>query len=116
MMALHSVLIASGALLFSMLPSLAIADSDEAITLGGELARIYCADCHATGVTGESTYAPAPHFRDLNARYDVELLSEALVEGIVTAHPEMPEFEFDPDQAEAIIAYIKSLSPEEDTK
>jgi cytochrome c len=27
----------------------------------------------------------------------------------MTSHPEMPEFEFDPSQAEAIVAYLKFL-------
>jgi len=85
------------------------ADDSEAAALGLELVSTYCADCHAIGVTGESPFPPAPPFRDLHLRYDVEYLSEALVEGIVTAHPEMPEFEFDPDQAAAIATYLKSL-------
>ena len=76
---------------------------------GRELVTLYCADCHAVAATGESPLAIAPRFRDLHLRYDVSFLSEALVEGIVTAHPEMPEFEFDPEQAEAIVVYLKSL-------
>mgnify|MGYP003383290779 CR=1 FL=1 len=78
---------------------------------GHELVTMHCANCHATGATGTSPFPTAPLFRDLHLRYDVELLSEALVEGIVTAHPEMPQFEFDPDQAAAIIAYLKTLEP-----
>lgn len=69
----------------------------------------YCSDCHAVGATGDSKLAVAPRFRELHLRYDVGDLSESLVEGIVTAHPEMPEFEFDPEQAEAIVLYLKSL-------
>lgn len=76
---------------------------------GLEIVSTYCADCHAIGATGDSPFPPAPPFRELHLRYDVEFLSEALVEGIVTGHPDMPEFEFDPDQAAAIIAYLKSL-------
>jgi cytochrome c len=87
------------------------ATEDSAIAQGRAIVEMYCADCHATGPTGESQLEEAPRFRDLHERYDVEFLSEALVEGIVTAHPEMPEFEFDPDQAEAIIQYLKSLEP-----
>jgi cytochrome c len=80
--------------------------------LGLELVTTYCADCHAVGASGDSPLAPAPPLRDLHQRYDVEWLNEALVEGLATGHPEMPEFEFDPDQAAAIIAYLKSLEPE----
>jgi len=82
---------------------------DDAVAAGHALVEMYCMDCHATETSGESAFPPAPRFRDLQFRYDVELLAEALVEGLVTAHPEMPEFEFDPVQAEAIIAYLKSL-------
>jgi hypothetical protein len=35
-------------------------------------------------------------------------LEEALAEGIVTGHPDMPEFMASPDQINAIIAYIAS--------
>jgi mono/diheme cytochrome c family protein len=34
---------------------------------------------------------------------------EALVEGIATGHSEMPEFQFTPVDASAIVAYLKSL-------
>lgn len=84
---------------------------DVVVAEGRAIVEMYCADCHATGATGDSPLAEAPRFRELHERYNVELLSEALVEGIVTAHPEMPEFEFDPDQAEAIVQYLKSLEP-----
>lgn len=87
------------------------ADDDADIALGKALVTMYCSDCHATGKLGESRLALAPHFRDLHLRYDVEWLSEALVEGIVTAHPDMPEFEFDPEQAAAIVSYLKTLEP-----
>jgi mono/diheme cytochrome c family protein len=37
-------------------------------------------------------------------------LEEALAEGISTGHPDMPEFVADPDQIDAILAYIESLN------
>ena len=85
------------------------AAEDDPVALGHALVNVYCTDCHATESVGESPFASAPRFRDLHLRYDVDFLSEALVEGIVTSHPEMPEFEFDPSQAEAIVAYLKFL-------
>lgn len=90
---------------------LALAQMYDPVAAGHALVTMYCADCHATATTGDSPFPPAPRFRELHLRYDVEFLAEALVEGIVTAHPDMPEFEFDPDQASAIIAYLKSLEP-----
>lgn len=76
---------------------------------GAEIVGAYCADCHAIANADESKHPTAPPFRELHERYEVDFLAEALVEGLVT-HPDMPEFEFDPIQAEAIISYIKSLS------
>lgn len=87
------------------------AAQDDVVAEGYAMVQMYCADCHAIEMSGESPFPTAPRFRDLHLRYDVEHLAEALVEGIVTAHPEMPQFEFDPDQAIAIIAYLKSLEP-----
>lgn len=75
---------------------------------GFALVTIYCADCHAVGLTGDSMHPPAPKFRELYQRFDVTFLEEALVEGLV-AHPDMPEFEFDADQANDIIQYLVFL-------
>lgn len=85
------------------------AQDPTAVEDGRALVTMYCADCHATGQQGESLLTIAPAFRELHLRYDVEFLSEALVEGTFTVHPDMPEFEFDPQQAEAIVKYLKSL-------
>lgn len=41
----------------------------------------------------------------------VEDLAEALGEGVVTGHAEMPQFVFEPDQVGAIIAYLRTLEP-----
>ena len=96
------------ALVFVLAP---FAAGAEDVEQGRGLVDMYCSDCHAVGAEGTSPLAQAPPFRELYLRYDVAFLSEALVEGIVTAHPEMPEFEFDPEQAEAIVRYLKSLEP-----
>lgn len=91
------------------LGSITMGAEDDAIATGHRLVAELCSGCHAVEATGESPLPEAPRFRDLHERYDVEMLSEALVEGIVTAHPEMPQFSFEPQQAEAIVAYLKSL-------
>ena len=57
----------------------------------------------------DSPLAKAPPFREVVTRYPPESLGEALVEGIVTGHNEMPEFVFEADQATEIIAYLDSL-------
>ena len=73
------------------------------------LLTLYCARCHATGATGESALKMAPPFRFLSQRYPIENLAEAFAEGIVTGHPDMPEFQFLPDEIDSILGYLKSL-------
>lgn len=80
-----------------------------ALQLGHSLLESYCSSCHAIGSEGDSPHPQAPPFRTLHDRYDVGDLEEALVEGLVSGHPDMPEFEFDPDQAAAIVRYLRSL-------
>lgn len=80
---------------------------------GRALAEANCSTCHAIGPHGASPYAPAPPFRTLNAKYDVEGLAEAFAEGIEVGHRgarEMPQFELTPDQIDDLIAYLKSLA------
>jgi cytochrome c len=76
---------------------------------GRRLARLYCARCHAIDKVSPSPLAIAPPFRTLHERYPVENLQEALAEGIVTGHPSMPEFRFDPDQINDFLVFLKSL-------
>ena len=79
------------------------------IKLGEALLTRDCARCHAVGRSGESPNKQAPAFRTLGQRYPVESLEEALGEGIMSGHPDMPEFKFDADGVGAIIAYLKSI-------
>jgi cytochrome c len=68
-----------------------------------------CAPCHAVERRGASPRADAPAFRTLGRRYPVESLEEALGEGIISGHPDMPEFIFTGEDVGAIIAYLKSI-------
>jgi cytochrome c len=76
---------------------------------GVTIARTYCARCHSIDSVSPSPLAIAPPFRDLHKHYPVEQLEEPLAEGLVTGHPSMPEFRFDPGQINDFIAYLKSL-------
>ncbi len=71
-----------------------------------------CARCHATGATGDSPHKDAPPFRSVVTRYPLENLAEALAEGIVSGHPDMPEFVFPPDEIDAILSYLGKLKIE----
>jgi cytochrome c len=76
---------------------------------GRALVTKNCAACHAVERSGASPRADAPAFRTLGRRYPVEALEEALGEGILSGHPDMPEFVFDGEDVGAIIAYLKVI-------
>jgi cytochrome c len=76
---------------------------------GEALVSRYCSMCHATGRTGTSTHAEAPAFRTLGRKYPIASLEEALGEGIISGHPDMPEFKFPPGDVGAIVAYLTSI-------
>jgi cytochrome c len=105
-------------LLFSLLAISAMAvwassssaQDREAMERRGEaLVSQHCAMCHAIGRSGGSPNSVAPTFRTLEHRYKLESLEEALGEGIMTGHPEMPEFAFASHDVGAIIAYFRSI-------
>jgi len=103
------VAIGAATMLLSPAPAAAQSVLSPAEQRGLTLVRTNCSRCHATGRYGASPLKIAPPFRTLHNRYPVEDLQESLAEGIVTGHPTMPEFRFDPGQVTDIIAYLKSL-------
>ena len=88
-------------------PSLAQGEADTAS--GQKLAELHCSRCHAIGNEGESLMEGAPPLRDLKLRYPIEDLAEALAEGMVTAHPQMPVITFSPEEIDDLLAYLDSL-------
>jgi cytochrome c len=76
---------------------------------GEALLSRHCAMCHAIGRSGTSPHAVAPPFRMLGQRYPIESLEEALAEGLLSGHPDMPEFAFPPRDVGAIVRYLLSI-------
>ena len=88
----------------------ALPQDERALERRGErLVTARCSMCHAVGRTGNSTYPQAPPFRALGQRYPIEVLAEALAEGLSSGHPDMPEFRFEIDDVDAILAYLESI-------
>lgn len=98
-------------LALSLIISLGLLQRAEAASVeqGRRLALLYCAKCHAIDGVSPSPLRIAPPFRSLHERYPVETLEEALAEGIMTGHPSMPQFQFDPDQISDFLKFLKSL-------
>ena len=84
--------------------------AEKDLTAKGEvLVRENCSRCHAIGKEGDSPHPDAPPFRTLSSKYPVTDLAESLAEGIVSGHPDMPVFVFEPTDVEAIIEYLQSI-------
>ena len=76
---------------------------------GRALVQANCASCHAVAESDAGAAKGAVAFRDLQRKYPVEHLQEALGEGIAVGHPSMPEFKMTPQQVQDVIAYLKLL-------
>ena len=81
----------------------------EDVPAGRAMAQKLCARCHAIGPVGDSPLAEAPPFRTFSSKYPIDSLAEAFAEGIVVGHPDMPEFKFEPDEIDALLAYLDSI-------
>ena len=82
----------------------------EAAERGRQLAAGVCASCHAIGTAGASPLKDAPPFREIVRRHPIDELEAAFAEGLVTAHPAMPAFEFQPQEIADVIAYLEHVS------
>ncbi len=80
------------------------------IERGRQIVTEQCARCHAVTASGASPRMQALPFRDIAKRYPLSHLEEALAEGIITGHNDMPEFKFDPAEIAAMLSYIDSIS------
>jgi mono/diheme cytochrome c family protein len=97
----------AGSMLCFAVPANAAQDTSQ--ISGGAILEKNCARCHAIGATGNSPHSAAPPFREVVKRYPPEDLEESLAEGIVSGHPDMPEFTFSTEEISAIVAYLNDL-------
>ena len=89
----------------------ALADEAYVAARGKNILAANCARCHAIEADGKSPHREALPFRQVVLRYPPEQLAEALAEGIMSGHPDMPEFTFEPADIAAIVAYLATLKP-----
>jgi cytochrome c len=97
--------------LFLLLASPANAADPPAGKVSNGLAIIQreCSVCHAVGETDKSPNPKSPPFRVIAKRYPPDSIVEALAEGIVTGHNDMPEYMLEPEEITAIVGYLESF-------
>ena len=76
---------------------------------GEVIARGMCNGCHAIGRTGDSPHPAAPRFRSLDNQTDLSKLARRIREGLLTGHEDMPMFRFNGRDADAMVAYMRSI-------
>jgi cytochrome c len=81
----------------------------ELVRQGMALAERMCGSCHAIGKTGASPHPPAPAFRELGDRVDLDDFAHRLRQGLTSGHPDMPTFRFTREDARALTAYLRSI-------
>lgn len=82
---------------------------DERVGRGEAVAELACASCHAIGADGDSPHAEATPFRLLSQSVDIGTLKQAFADGTVSDHPDMPNWDFDPLDVDALIVYLETV-------
>lgn len=83
---------------------------DGDIVKGRAMASRLCARCHSIDKQGSSPLPAAPPFRELSSKWPLSHLEEALAEGIVTGHSDMPEYEMMPAEIIDLLSFIDTIS------
>lgn len=87
----------------------------ELIGQGRVMAESLCAGCHAIGMEGASPHPDAIPLRQLSWNYPVESLAEPFAEGIMVGHPDMPQWQFEPKDIDALLAYLETIQVPRET-
>ncbi|NLY92801.1 MAG: cytochrome c [Myxococcales bacterium] len=89
---------------------------EASVDLARTLYMLHCASCHGAGGKGDGPLATGLTVPDLTAAATREKPDEALVEKIRLGGAGMPAFggTIPPDGMQAIVAYLRGLSPAED--
>lgn len=92
-----------------LVAGLADAGAQEPAARGRALLKEYCANCHAIDRLDTSPHRAAPPFRVIGESFDLDRFARQLRRGLASSHPDMPEFHFNGDDADAIVAYLRTI-------
>jgi mono/diheme cytochrome c family protein len=76
---------------------------------GEVIARGMCSGCHGVEKTGDSPHPAAPRFRSLDNQTDLSKLAQRIREGLWSGHEDMPMYRFNREDADAVVAYMRSI-------
>lgn len=93
----------------AFLVGLADAHAQEPAARGRALLKEHCANCHAIDRLDTSPHRAAPPFRVIGESFDLDRFARQLRRGVASSHPDMPEFHFNADDADAVVAYLRMI-------
>jgi cytochrome c len=99
------------ALALAMTTLSAAGQSQDPVSHGRALAREFCGPCHAIGKSGRSPHADAPPFRNIGRTYDLDEFPRVLSSGLLSGHPDMPQFRFHFPDARDLRDYLRTIQP-----
>jgi cytochrome c len=76
---------------------------------GRALLKELCASCHAIDKLDRSPLPAAPPFRVIGQSLELDRLTERLRDGLSSSHRDMPEFRFGEDDANAVVAFLRTI-------
>jgi mono/diheme cytochrome c family protein len=82
----------------------------ELVAAGRRIAERQCSSCHAIDRTSVGPPQGAPPLRDLLFLNDPDWVAYRLIDAVRMGHDNMPVFDFDVQAADALIAYLKTIS------
>ncbi len=87
----------------------ASARAQDPVDHGRALAQEFCAKCHAIGKTGKSPHEEAPPFRKLGQIFDLDTFPGAMIHGLSSNHPDMPQFDLTTQDARDLRDYLRTI-------
>lgn len=76
---------------------------------GRALLKELCSSCHAIDKLDVSPRPAAPPLRMIGQSFDLDDFARRLRTGLASTHPDMPEFRFGEDDADAVVAYLRTI-------
>ena len=85
------------------------AQAQDPVKQGRLILKEYCARCHSIAKRGDSPMVGATPFRTLSHSFEMDGFAQDLRRGILSGHPDMPEFKFSDDDARAVVAFLRTI-------
>jgi len=82
----------------------------ELVAAGRRIAERECSSCHAIDRASRSPKPGVPPLRDVLALNDADNLAYRFIDGMRVGHDKMPRFDFDIRAADALVAYLGTIS------